>query len=323
MKRQTAGLLTVAVALLALAGCTALPGVGGAVTPPGVSDGELANETALIEAHLDERGDSYEVQTTIEETAGDTTSSEAMRVVVADNTAFVHRETTTSGDTDVYESFTNESFTASKLPDGGFSLRSPYSADSAHGITSQFDLLGLADFQTAGTTTHDGDRVARLRADGLAADTNTTFGLEQATLLVDGDGLVRELDYQLADYAGTDDFQYTVALTGATVDGVQTPGWTSDARTELPDADLDITTNSEGYVVIEHGGGDAFDARVRVGRQLLGHEDFEPGEKLYVGESGGSYEMATMWTGNPVGGEVTVAVTGIVSPERTTVNADD
>lgn len=321
MKRLTAGLL-VAVALLALAGCTALPGMGGAVTPPGVTDGELANETALVEAHLDQRGDSYEVRTAIEETAGNSTASEEMRVVAADGTTFVHREEGTDDAASVYESLSNDSFTASKLPDESFSLRAPYSADSAHGITSQFDLLQLADFQMAGTTTHNGHRVARLRADSLTADADVDFELERATLLVDGDGLVRELDYRLTDYAGTDDFRYTVTLAAATVDSAPTPEWTGDARAELPDADLEISTNSEGYVVVEHTGGDAFDARVQVDRQLLTHEDFESGEKLYVGEDGGSYAMATMWTGDPVDGEVTVAVTGDISPERATVNGD-
>ncbi|MDH5021618.1 hypothetical protein [Halobacterium rubrum] len=322
MKRLTAGLL-VAVALLTVSGCTALPGVGGDVDPPGVEDGELANETALVEAHLDERGDSYEVQTTHEETAGNTTSSDEMRVVVADGDTFVHRETTTKDDaTSVYESLSTDSFTASKLPDGTFSIGSRYSAGSAHGIPSQFDLLRLADFQTAGTTTHDGDRVARLRASSLTDDADVSFELQRATLLVGDEGLVHELDYRLTDYAATDDFQYTVTLASTSVDSLPAPDWTSDAREELPDADIDVSTNSEGYVVIEHAGGDAFDARLRVDRQLLTHEDFQPGEKLYVGEKRGSYDVATMWTGDPVDGEVTVTVTGVVSPERATVNAD-
>lgn len=324
MKQLTTGLLVVVVvALFALSGCTALPGVGGDVNPPGVEDGELANETALMEAHLDERGDSYEVQTTHEETAGNTTSSDEMRVVVADGDTFVHRETTTADDaTSVYESLSNDSFTASKLPDGTFGVGSRYSAGSSHGIPSQFDLLRLADFQTAGTTTHDGDRVARLRASSLSEDADVTFELRRATLLVGDDGLVHELDYRLADYAGTDDFQYTVTLASTSVGGLPTPDWTSEARAALPAADIDVSTNSEGYVVIEHTGGDAFDARIQVDRQLLTHEDFEPGEKLYVGEKGGSYDLATMWTGDPVDGEVTVTVTGDVSPERATVNAD-
>jgi hypothetical protein len=323
VKQLTAGLLVV-VALFALSGCTALPGVGGDVNPPGVEDGELANETALVEAHLDERGDSYEVQTTHEETAGNTTSSDETRVVVADGDTFVHRETTTAKDdtASVYESLSNDSFTASKLPDGTFGVGSRYSAGSSHGIPSQFDLLRLADFQMAGATTHDGDRVARLRATSLSDDADVTFELRRATLLVGDDGLVHELDYQLADYAGTDDFQYTVTLASTSVGGLPAPDWTSDAREELPDADIDVATNSEGYVVVEHVGGDAFDARIQVDRQLLTHEDFRPGEKLYVGEKGGSYDLATMWTGDPVDGEVTVTVTGDVSPERATVNAD-
>jgi len=323
VKRLTAGLLAVA-ALLALAGCTALPGVGGDVTPPGVEDGALANETALLEAHLDERGDSYEVRTTREETAGDTTTTEETSVVVADGDMFAHRETTTTnGTTSVYEELTNDSFTASRHPDGTFSVGSRYSSGGTHGVVAQYDLLRLADFRTAGATTHGGDRVARLRAGGLAEDADVRFELEQATLLVGADGLVHELDYELADYAGTDSFRYTVALASTTVDGLPAPDWTADAREALPDADVDVSANSEGYVVIEHAGGDAFDARVQVGRQLLSHEDFGPGDRLFVGEAAGSYEMATMWTGDPVDGAVTVTVTGVVSPERATVNPGD
>jgi predicted small secreted protein len=316
-----------AVVLLATAGCTALPGVGGDVSPPGVEDGELANETALLEAHVDERGDSYEVTNVYEETAGDAATTDEERLVVADGAIYVERESATNGSTtSTYEAFANESFAASRLDRGDgpdFGLGTRHSPGSTHGAARQYDLLRLADFRTAGTTTHDGERVARLRADSFVENASVDADLEDATLLVDGDGLVHELEYSLTDYAGTDEFHHTVRLSATDVDAAPTPEWTSDARAELPTADLDVRTTSDGFVAIDHVGGDTFTARIRVDDQLFTEENFGEGQTLFVGADGDTYELGPTQGGDPVEGSVEVAVEGIVNRKHVTVNATD
>jgi hypothetical protein len=286
------------VALLAVAGCSAVPGLGGDVTPPGVENGELTNESALLSAHVDARGDSYVVRNTYEETAGDTTTTDEERLVVADDGIYAHRETTMDGSTSVYEAVQNESFSASRLPDGSVRVGSRYGPGGDHGV-------------------------ARLRADSLVEDAAVDFELASATMLVAGDGVVRELDYTLSNYLGSDEFRYESTTDPGAVDALPSPDWTSRARDELPSADLDVSVNGEGYLVVEHAGGDTFDARIRVDDQLFTRADFEAGQKLFVGQEGGGYELATMWVGEPVDGTITVTVTGTVSPERVTVDAGD
>lgn len=322
MKRLVACL---AVALLAVAGCTALPGVGADVDPPGVEDGELANATALLDAHVDARGDSYEVRNVYEEAAGDTTTTDEERIVVADGAVFVERESATNGSTtSTLEAFANESFAASRIDRGDgpdFGLGSRYNPGGSHGAARQYDLLRLADFQTAGTATHDGERVARLRADSFVENASVDADLESATLLVDGDGLVHELEYTLANYAGSDEFHHRVTLAASEVDSVPTPDWTDDARAELPTADLDVRTTSDGYVAIDHAGGDTFTARIRVGNQLFTEANFGEGQSLFVGQTGDAYELGPTQQGDPIQSSVEITVEGVVNRKHATVNA--
>lgn len=322
MKRLVACL---AVALLAVAGCTALPGMGADVDPPGVEDGELANETALLEAHVDARGDSYEVRNAYEETASDTTTTDEERIVVADGGVFVERESATNGSTtSTLEAFANESFAASRIDRGDgpdYGLGSRYSPGGSHGAARQSDLLRLADFQTAGTTTRDGERVARLRADSFVGNASVDADLKSATLLVGGDGLVHELEYALSDYAGSDEFHHTVTLAATDVDALPTPDWTADARAELPTADLDVRTTSDGYVAIDHAGGDRFTARVRVEDQLFTEENFGEGQSLFVGRDGDAYELGPTTGGAPIESSVEVTVEGVANRKHVTVNA--
>lgn len=142
-------------------------------------------------------------------------------------------------------------------------------------------------------------------------------------MLVGSDGVVHELDYALSNYLGSDEFRYESITESGAVDALPTPDWTSDARDELPNADFDIHTNSEDYLVVEHAGGDTFDARILVDDQLFTQADFESGEKLFVGQANGGYDLATMWVGEPVDGTISVTVTGTVSPQRFTVDASD
>jgi len=311
------------VALLAAAGCTALPGMGADVDPPGVEDGELANETALLDAHVDARGDSYEVRNAYEETADDTTTTEEDRVVVADGAVYVERESATNGSTtSTLEAFANESFAASRIDRGDgpdFGLGSRYSPGGNHGAARQYDLLRLADFRTAGTATRDGEPVARLRANSFVENASVDADLKRATLLVDGDGLVHELEYTLADYAGTDEFHHRVTLAESEVDAAPVPDWTDDARAELPTADLDVRT-TDGYVAIDHTGGDTFTARIRVADQLFTHEDFAEGQSLFVGRDGGTYELGPLQQGDPIEESVEITVEGVVNREHVTVN---
>lgn len=321
MKRLAACLT---VALLALAGCTALPGLGGDVSPPGVEDGELANESALLEAHVDERGDSYEVTSVYEETAGGTTTTDEERIVVADGSVFADREATANGSTTMtVQAFANESFAASRLDRGdgpNFGLGSRYGPGESHGAAGQYDLLRLADFRTAGRTTVNGERVARLRADGFVENASVDADLESATLLVGGDGLVHELDYTLLDYAGSDELHRTVTLTDSDVDSAPTPDWTGDARAALPTADLDVRTTSDGYVAIDHTGGDTFTARIRVEDQLFTRENFGEGQSLFVGTTGDNYELSSIQQGDPLESGVEITVEGVVNRKHATVN---
>jgi hypothetical protein len=313
-----------AVALLAVAGCTAIPGIGGDVDPPGVENGELANETALLEAHVGERGNSYEVRNVYEEAAGDTTTSDEERIVVADGGVFVERESATNGSTtSTLEAFANDSFAASRLDHGDgpdFGLGSRYSPGGSHGVVRQYDLLRLAAFRTAGTTTVDGEQVARLHADSFVENASVDANLERATLLVGEDGLVHELEYTLSDYAGVDEFHHSVTLSASQIDSLPTPDWTADARAELPTADLDVRTTSDGYVAIDHAGGDTFTARVRVEDQLFTQEGFGEGQTMFVGQDGGSYELGTLQQGDPIEGPIEITVEGIVNREHVTVN---
>lgn|GEM_PF-2007785 len=324
MKRLTACL---AVALLAVAGCTALPGTGGDVSPPGVEDGELANETALLESHVDARGDSYEVRNAYEETAGDTTTTDEERIVVANSDIFVERESATNGSTTTtLEAFANESFAASRVDRGDgpdFGVGSRYSPGGTHGAARQSDLLRLADFRTAGTATRNGERVARLRADSFVENASIDADLESATLLVADDGLVHELEYTLSDYAGIDEFHHAVTLAQTHVDAAPTPDWTADARAELPTADLDVRTTSDGYVAIDHAGGDAFTARIRVDDQLFTEENFGEGQTLFVGERNDAYALGPTQQGDPIEGGVELTVEGVVNRKHATVNATD
>lgn len=323
MKRLVACL---AVGLLAVAGCTALPGLGGDVSPPGVEDGELANESALLEAHVDERGSSYEVESSSERIRGDTTTTEEARVVMADGGVFAEREAATNGSTTLtVESFANDSFAASNLDRGDgkpdYGLGSEYEAGGNYGPAGRYDLLRLADFQNAGTATIDGERVARLRADSFAENASVNGDLESATLLVGGDGLVHELDYTLSDYAGSDEYHYTVTLAASDVGAVPEPDWTADARAALPTADLDVRTTGDGHVAIDHAGGDTFTARIRVGNRLFTQENFGEGQSLFVGTDGDTYELGTIQQGDPLDSGVEITVEGVVNRKHVTVNA--
>lgn len=311
------------IGLLLVSGCAAIPGVENTGSPPGVEDGTLTNTSALVNADVDARGDQYVLVHDYEQTVDGNTTTERLRLTVDDNTAHYRSETTDAGETTVLEGYEDGTFTANWNPNNNvteFTTESAIGVDSRHGAANLYSFLDSASFQRTGTTTHDGTPVTVLHASSMDDDAQVDYTLQDARMLVDGDGLVHRLTYTLESYSTYDRYEHTYELEKNSGKDVTSPDWVEEAKAELPTPDIDVRATDDGYVEITHDGGPTFDPLIYADRQNLRAEQFSDGDELYVGRDG-EFVVSESKPSNPVDDTVTIHLYGTATRVDTTVNA--
>ncbi len=268
-------------------------GDGGGSLPPGVSGGDLSDPETLFGAHLDAlAGSSYRMAFDAAG-SGATVTEGAVR---------------TDGDA-VHLSLSAEDSTLQTYTEGDATLQRTdfrdrtgyayFGPEVSPPIDDQFFVersyvrlvLLVGSFEVAGETTRDGRRLVELRATDVTDPSplagNVTLESLDATVLVDADGRIHELQ---ADVAGTasdggpldGQFSYEVGA----VEGEIPPDWTD----QVPR--VEATLHEDGRVLeLTHRGGPALGATTEVqfesGPEGALGESLGPGESVYVTVSGG------------------------------------
>lgn len=249
------GLAAVLVCVLVLtAGCSALPGGGngdgtdapGAVDPstaPGISDGQLQNQTALLDAHeaaLTESGYSHDlsVNNTIRTDDGTYNSSERQRLQVSAGASEYLRQLVVEDQGRVV-AWGNRSVEYQRVDTAGETRYREGSPANVSAMTARYALAPFlsAPFEVVETAVDDGRTFVVLEATGEPTDENAfprgADALEryEARLVVDTEGRVAELtataDYESDGNPGS--YEYEFQLRSPTNPGVERPEWVSEA----------------------------------------------------------------------------------------------
>lgn len=311
------------VGLLLVSGCAAIPSVGNTESPPGVEDGTLTNTSALVNADMDARGDQYALVHDYEYTVDGNATTERLQLTVDDNAAHYRVETTDAGETTISEGYENATFTADWNPNSSvpeFTIESTIGVNSRHGAASLYSFLDSISFERTGTTTHDGTPVTVLHASSVDDDAQVDYTLQDARMLVDGDGLVHRLTYTLESTSRYDRYEHTFELEKNSGTDVDSPDWIEEAKAELPTPDIDVRATDDGYVEITHDGGPTFDPMIYADSRILRAEQFSDGDELYVGRDG-EFAVSASKPPSPVDDTVTIKVYGTATRVDTTVNA--
>jgi hypothetical protein len=258
------------IALLLLAGCSALPETGGA--DPYTEAGEPLNATALQEDHRSNvrAADSFTVVTESASTSGNA-STESRTVAAVDLDADRVRqdasyergiaaqgtERTSVSNTTVYQSeetiyvrtvnsvgnrstteyqTLNRSRREGRSADGGSNLSAQFA-----GLDRQINVVRGANWTQRGTETNDGTTVTRYTANGSDAFDPERLGGSggtpdvtafNATLLVTSDGTIRSLTYDIEVEMGDRRVAVDSRVTVESIGetSVEEPGWLGEAR---------------------------------------------------------------------------------------------
>lgn len=247
MRRQP--LVTVAVAaLLVVAGCSALPGSGGS----GAADGEYPEASALnssqIDTHaaaLDGTSFTLSVQSNLSGSQGSLESGSETRVDASDD-QYLQRSTSAFGNSTLY---TADDTSYRRSESGGQTsvtqVEESVNATAARRgsqVYRQFVSENIS-YERAGTETFDGADVMRYEAEGVDAISedlrestgeNTTITSFSATLLLDGDGVIRQfrLSYVAEQNDQTVDLMLVANVTGVGETDVEEPAWVANATTQ-------------------------------------------------------------------------------------------
>lgn len=312
------------VALVLVAGCSAVPGLGDTPAPPGVENGELTNTTALSQADYEQRDDEYVVVDTERKITDGNESVERTRISATSRAVLVHTEYVSESRTTVAEQFENQTFSAERIPVGSGHEYQPgvrVGLGDPHGFGKFHGVVNATTFTVDGTTTHDGQRVTVLRASGWRDGIDAEHELWNATMLVDADGLVHELRYTFEDYSGFDVYHRTYELRANADVTVERPEWTDEASATLPTPDVDVHATDDGYVAVTHRGGESFDAFVGAGNRWLDVENFSRGDTVFIGLDGNAVAIGERSALQPIDDQIAVNVYGTASRVHETVNA--
>lgn len=240
---------TVALAfLLALAGCSALPGGGGNdAAPPGVSDGELSNRTALLAAHEEALVSAgFEHSARVNATAIRRTQNGQRTVPVARQQSTTvaedgsYRYRLVNGGTGAQiDAWANQSTEVGRIQVGGqtrYQTGDPQPPGRLSGRAFLRPYLG-GELEVESTNESDGRTYYTLVSttsdppEGTLPANATDVENYQSRVVVDGEGRIHALtataDYTIQGEQATLDVRYRLERMG--VDSVERPGWVDEA----------------------------------------------------------------------------------------------
>lgn len=330
MSRPT--LTALLVLTVALAGCIAGPGTPGTNdpadgdaggSPPGVTDGRLANASALVQAHETALADEGFAATVTRSVDGNETGRYDV-LAAAGLTTYVLSGTRSAGSDGsvAVRLWANESRRIVRYRAGN---ETRYNA--ARRETASLGLLeSVGGFLRAGAFTVANETAAEnrtvLTADDFSpsATDNGRFGDAESfsgRAVVDETGLVHELTATVGGETGTETYTFDLRRTG--VSSVDRPAWLSEipaGATIVPD--LSVSVREETILVVRNEVGDAVPANATISLTTNGttyHATFtapiEPGEVRYatIAPGGGSLRLTAQ---QPTAGD-TVALRSPVS----------
>lgn len=239
--------------LAATAGCSALPGSGGGTGPaeeaPGVEDGQLENESALLDAHVEavtETGYAQEIRTNVTtvrqgETL-DVTQRQRTRVT-AGATEYRYQTVTSGGVSTRFIAWGNESIEIRRAEAGGgepqYQSTEPEDPATLAGrvllenrLSSEFEVVDVEQRENS-------PDVVTLQVDALP-ENNTVFdGQErienvrefEAELVVDTQGRIHSYAAAAVYDVGneTGEYEFTFQMTSFEDPGVERPEWARES----------------------------------------------------------------------------------------------
>lgn len=238
------GLAAVAlVCLVALAGCSALPGTsdGGA---PGVEDGELADSQALLDAHVEEltsSGYAHELNVSQRVGTGEnrTESTRRQRTSVAADAAEYQFQLINEGRASSrFIVWGNETVEYQSIEAGGTRdfRRSDPTPPEELAASALLEPHLTAPFEVEEIEERDGANIIRLRATGRPSNTAafpqeaTNISNYEAELVIDENGRILAFgataEYQLNGEPA--EYRLDFELTATSDPGVARPGWVDD-----------------------------------------------------------------------------------------------
>lgn len=271
MTRRT--LVLVALAVVVLAGCLGGPGTETTTTPtdgtgtatvssedvPGVSDGALANATALTranEAGLTEAGGTARIRR--DGPSGLATA----RLVVGAERATYRLTSSRSADGDAIDTdiWSNESRRVIRMSSDGDSNYRVVDRrdDRLNVLTGVTDYLEAGDFTAANESTGNGTVVFTADefvppSDGHGRFTNVSSFTGR--LVVGESGLIHALSVSATDEQGTESYSYELLGTG--VDRVAKPDWFDDVPASATlQTQLRVDVENSSYLAVRNEGGD-------------------------------------------------------------------
>lgn len=228
--------------LLAVAGCSAIPGFS-EEQAPGVEDDELVDADALLEAHestLTESGYSHDllVNQTVESENGTRESSSRQRTSVsAGASQYLQQELLFGGQSRII-SWGNESVEYLRVDSGGTTKYHRADPDDATTLAAVKTLRPFlsAPFEVVDTDEVDGRTVYALEStgqpdhEGAFPDNTTSVGSFEARMIIDEDGRIHKLtasaDYEIDGEPGS--YEFAFELTAEDDPGVERPGWVDE-----------------------------------------------------------------------------------------------
>lgn len=231
------------VCLVALAGCSMVPGTsdGGA---PGVEDGELTDSEALLDAHVEElTGSGYAHELNVSQRVGTgenrTESTRRQRTSVASDAAEYQFQLINDGQASSrFLVWGNETVEYQSIEAGGsrdFRRSDPTPPESLAGATLLEPHL-TAPYEVEETEERDGPNIIHLRATGRPSDTSafpqdaTNISNYEAELVIDERGRIlafgAQADYQLNGESA--EYRLDFEVTATSDPGVERPGWVDD-----------------------------------------------------------------------------------------------
>lgn len=230
--------------LVALAGCSMLPGGASSSPAPGVEDGALADPAAVLDAHesaLVESGFSHDltIVRTAETRNGTLEDVQRQRLQVAPGASQYLRQVIYGGQGRIV-AWGNESVEYRRIDVGGSTRYRSAPPESATAMTGSKAIEPhlSAPFEVVDTEETDDRTLVTLRSTGrptdMSAFTENTSSIDRydAELVVDGDGRIHRLNasaaYETDRYPETYEFSYE--LTAASVPGVERPSWVAEVE---------------------------------------------------------------------------------------------
>lgn len=230
--------------LLALAGCSALPGASSPASeaPPGVEDEQLNNSTVLLDAHVEavtESGYSHEVNLSQRRTVdGQTVTVERRQrtTVEADAAEYRYQLINNGRANSRFIVWGNETVEYQRIEAGGrdpqYRRGEPTAAESLAGQPLLEPHLS-APYEVAGTEESNGTTLTTLSAtdrpesDAAFPRNATNIREYESELVVDGDGRIRSLSVDVTyDLDGEPaDYEFTFELAAGESPDVERPAW--------------------------------------------------------------------------------------------------